>query len=146
MVTPEPAVSWTSEPDEQRGRDWERLGRAGCGADTLLSMRTEELFLSHRPQRLEAGAGGSVLQGVLGPGAVLCCAVARWGRRQHLGPWALSTPFSVPHPPLAFPLHASLLFSQVVSEPQSYRWKPTTDPVVQLPEAFSRGRVPIPTL
>lgn len=73
--------------------------------------------------------GGSVLRGVLGLGAVLCCAVARWGvDGSTLGPELSAPPSLFPTPALAFPLHASLLFSQGVSEPQSYRWKPTTDP------------------
>lgn len=88
--------------------------------------RSCSLHLSHRPGRLEQRGGGSILRGVVALAVVLCCAVAGWG--QTAAPWALSTPFSSPTPALAFPLHASLLFSQMLSGPQSYRGKPTNGP------------------
>ena len=93
----------TSSMAGTTGSVWDELG-VGRTHYSLRGRRSCSLDLSHQPQRLEQRGGRQHPPGSPGSGRCprLGCRQVG-GRRQHPGPWALSTPFSVPHPGSGFP-------------------------------------------
>lgn len=110
------------------GSIWDKPGR---GADTLFFWRPEELFPGPESLAGEAGVEGRAAassgESWLRPwsSAGLSPGGGRW---QHPGPWALSTPFSVPHPGSGFPAPRLSSVLPNAKWAPSYRGKPTNGP------------------
>lgn len=137
-----------------RGAAWQgRLGASGTSRavgrthSSFGGRRSCSLDLSHWPGRLEWRGGRQHPPGSRGSGhgpLLGCLQVGADGST--LGPGLSAPPSLSPTPALAFPLHASLLFSQMLNGPQATGGNQPMARVVQLLEAFSRGRVPDPML